>query len=422
MTYNIKYNDFKDQLNGLNPRQLCSRFMKACSNGEVSLVKYMLDDVEINDILKKAYHGQGFLTACSNGQLEVVAEMLNYHNLNIKIDINFIGTPVKNAKEIMNLLVSNKNYSLNVLEELQNAFKYNKTILVKEILNTKQVIEENNNNPHDNLITFNNKWIDLNSILIYACEHNHVEMVKLLLSDKDMVKHADIHFEDDLALNISCHKGHIELIKFLLEDSSLKEHADIHNQEDSPLLNACKSRVEYFKSSLIGEPITYRPQLCVFNDKMMEVIKYLTTSPNLKEHANINAQDDYALIIAFQNDDEELVKFLLNEPKFNSKINVFKHISELKKAHFDSWHDNLCDSEEDLEIDKDDDYNNDGVYNAKVLKYLIKEYGLASNDPEVNIVVDEILENLPKLKAFHQYHILQRDLEINSSKAKTPKI
>jgi len=85
-------------------------------------------------------------------------------------------------------------------------------------------------------------------------------MVKLVLIDKDMIKHANIHFEDDIALNIACFNGNFELVKFLLSDPKLEEHADIHNQGNSPLLNACKGRVQHFKSE-IGSEVTYKPFL-----------------------------------------------------------------------------------------------------------------------------------------------------------------
>jgi len=153
----------------------------------------------------------------------------------------------------------------------------------------------------------------------------------------------------------------------------------------------------------------------------MDVIKYLTVSPELKDHANITAQDNYSLILAFQHDDDELVKLLLTEASLIGKFDIYNHISDLKNLHFELWTENCCEEEEDLERNIKDDYNNDGVYNAKVLKYLIKEYKLF-NDSRISYDMDEILENLPNLKKIYQYNCLQKELEINFPKNKAPKV
>jgi len=76
--------DLQFQIKNMNNRELCSLFTKACSNGEVEVVSYMLDDTEINNVLKKYYHDLGFKTACNNGQVEIVKIMINdYDDLNI---------------------------------------------------------------------------------------------------------------------------------------------------------------------------------------------------------------------------------------------------------------------------------------------------------------------------------------------------
>lgn len=392
--------DFKQQLNGLNTRELHSCFAKACGNGEAALVSHMLDNADINNLLKDAYHNLGFSLACLNGELEIVKNMINnYDKLNIQKASGFNGVPVKNADEVINFLLNDEKYPLDFSAVLQQAISYGRVRVAKLILTNKKIIEENKNNKENNVITIDGNLVSLDSLLIYACEHNHVDMAKFVLSDKDLTKHANIHAENDISLNIACHNGNLELVKLLLA-----EGADIHNQEDSPLLNACKSRTS------------------TLHEKMMDIIKYLTTSPELKEHANIHAQDGYALILAFENDDDELVKFLLTDPNLNNKIDIFNHISELKEAHFQLWNDNGCESEKDLENDKADDYNNDGVYNAKVLKYLLNEYKLVSDDSAINSTMDEILEELPILQKINQHNRLNKTLEINPSTNKTPKI
>lgn len=392
--------NFKQQLNGLNTRELRSRFAKACGDGETALVSYMMDDKAINSVLKDAYHNLGFSIACLNGEFDIVKNMFNnYDNLKIQKASGLNGVPVKNADEIINFLLDDKKYPLDFSAALQQAVSYGRVKIVKLILTHKKVVDENKNNTEANEVIIDNNLVSLNSLLVYACQNNQIDMVNFVLTDKDIFKHADIHYENNIALNISCHNGNLELVKLLLAQC-----ADIHNQEDSPFLNACKARTSDLK------------------DNLMEVIKYLTTSPELKEHADIHAQDDYALILAFENDDDELVKFLLTDPSLNSKIDILKHMTDLKNAHFQLWNENYCHEEKDLENDKADDYNNDGVYNAKVLKYLIKEYKLVSDDPTVNAEINEILEDLPILQKINEQNRLDKGLEVQLTKSTIPKI
>jgi ankyrin repeat protein len=336
--------DFKQQLNGLNTRELRSRFAKACGNGETALVSYMLDDAEINNVLKDAYHNLGFSLACLNGELDIVKNMFNnYEKLNIQKASGLNGgVPSKNADEIINFLLDDEKYPLDFTSALQQAVSYGRVEIVKLILTNKKIVEENKNNKESNVITIDGNLVSLDSLLIYASEHNHLDMVKFVLKDKDLNKHANIHTENDIVLNMACHNGNLELVKLLLA-----EGADIHNQEDSPLLNACKESRRVFGKA-----------------QHMEVIKYLTTSAELSEHSNINAQNGYAVTLAFENDDAELLKFFLEEPSFKGQIDIYQHLNELKQIHSNFW--------DDFEYENEDDTNSyDGEsYNAEVVKYL----------------------------------------------------
>ena len=66
----------------------------------------------------------------------------------------------------------------------------------------------------------------------------------------------------------ACAQGQLEIIKYLLTSAELTEHADIHAENDLGFRSAC----------LEGR---------------LELVKYLLTSPDLKEHADIHADNDY---------------------------------------------------------------------------------------------------------------------------------
>jgi ankyrin repeat protein len=392
--------DFKQQLNGLNTRELRSRFAKACGNGETALVSYMLDDAEINNVLKDAYHNLGFSLACLNGELDIVKNMFNnYEKLNIQKASGLNGgVPSKNADEIINFLLDDEKYPLDFTSALQQAVSYGRVEIVKLILTNKKIVEENKNNKESNVITIDGNLVSLDSLLIYASEHNHLDMVKFVLKDKDLNKHANIHTENDIVLNMACHNGNLELVKLLLA-----EGADIHNQEDSPLLNACKESRRVFGKA-----------------QHMEVIKYLTTSAELSEHSNINAQNGYAVTLAFENDDAELLKFFLEEPSFKGQIDIYQHLNELKQIHSNFW--------DDFEYENEDDTNSyDGEsYNAEVVKYLVSEYGIVSTEPKINNDIEEMIKDMPSLQAIYEKAYLKaklnEDLNCNANNGNKPKL
>ena len=84
----------------------------------------------------------------------------------------------------------------------------------------------------------------------------------------------------------SCQKGHLEIVKYLLISPDLKEHADIHADNDYGFRLACEK----------GH---------------LEIVKYLLTSADLKEHADIHADNDWGFVWACSRGHLEVVKYLL---------------------------------------------------------------------------------------------------------------
>ena len=77
----------------------------------------------------------------------------------------------------------------------------------------------------------------------------------------------------------------------------LKEHADINAQDDWGFSWACR----------YGN---------------LEVVKYLLTSDELKEHANIHADNDYGFRGACENGHLEIVKYLLTSPELKEHADI----------------------------------------------------------------------------------------------------
>jgi hypothetical protein len=75
-----------------------------------------------------------------------------------------------------------------------------------------------------------------------ACYSGNLELVKYLLTSKDLKTHVNIHTNylgsDDYSLLISCQYGHLEIVKYLTSSPDLKEHVNIHTNKDRPLFLA----------------------------------------------------------------------------------------------------------------------------------------------------------------------------------------
>ena len=99
------------------------------------------------------------------------------------------------------------------------------------------------------------------------------------------------------------HQKDLNTVKYLLTSSELKEHANIHYKDNSgmtSLMYAC-------------------------SNGNLELVKYLLTSPELKEHANINHKDKSGynvLMYTCYYRHLELVKYLLSSEELKEHANI----------------------------------------------------------------------------------------------------
>ena len=105
----------------------------------------------------------------------------------------------------------------------------------------------------------------------------------------------------------SCENGHLEVVKYLLTSHDLKEHADIHAKNDYGFRLACVN----------GH---------------LEIVQYLLTSAELKEHADIQAQDNLGFRWACFDGHLELVKYLI----LDMSIEKTKHIEDYLNENQDN--------------------------------------------------------------------------------------
>ena len=101
----------------------------------------------------------------------------------------------------------------------------------------------------------------------------------------------------------ACFMGDLNTVKYLLTSPELKEHADIHHTD------------KYGQNSLMWA--------CTRSH--IDIVKYLLTSSDLKEHSNINNKDKdgvNVLIIACRNGYLDIVKYLLTSSDLKEHVNI----------------------------------------------------------------------------------------------------
>ena len=95
----------------------------------------------------------------------------------------------------------------------------------------------------------------------------------------------------------ACKNDDLDIVKFLLTSPELTEHADIHALNDEGFIWACVQ----------GH---------------LEVVKYLLTSPELTEHADIHAKDDDGFIWACRYGHLEVVQYLLTSAELTEHADI----------------------------------------------------------------------------------------------------
>ena len=102
-----------------------------------------------------------------------------------------------------------------------------------------------------------------------------------------------------------CAQGHLEVVKYLLTSPELTEHADMQAENDGGFIWACR----------YGH---------------LESVKYLLTSLELKEHVDIHAENDSGFSWACDLGHLEVVKYLIIDMNIEKTTHIEKYLNENK--------------------------------------------------------------------------------------------
>jgi ankyrin repeat protein len=183
----------------------------------------------------------------------------------------------------------------------------------------------------------------------------------------------DIHFNKEYFLEKACEYGRLNIVKYLLTSPDLKDHCNITASNN------------------------YCFQIACMNGHI-DVVKYMACSPELKVHSDILDANNYALQLACQNNHVEVVRYLLTSPDL-----------EIHPDINDSTHDSFKLASLRNSLD--------------VLQYLIFDYYIDKNDHIKSIMQtypNSEVEKMFKLRDVHDE--LHQELHIRNLQDKKLKM
>lgn len=234
--------------------------------------------------------------------------MNNWHEMNETADKNreskelndrFIDS-CENGYNIIHLLENNPHVKFNIAKGLLSAAKNGQLEVLIDLL--ERYLPQN---PHIKLYQ-----IDKHRCYNVVCNRGNIEIIDYLLYyyekyNIDLIGNKEIGFYN------ACENGQFQLVKYLLESSKIKGYLNKQEIIDEGFLRACQGE------KIIGK----------FGKEQIEIVKYLLKEPSLKYNANINVENDKALINAALS--KELLEYLLSSPELKYHANIYNQDGEI---------------------------------------------------------------------------------------------
>lgn len=219
-------------------------FMRACYSGNVELVKYLIDKVDVN---MKNFHGDNaFIYACKSGNIELVkylADKIDIHNVNnYGKNVFFTACDEKNIEliyflvdKIDNNIICQYRHTaltwlceygcLDIAEFLIDIIDIHKHGEISPLVSSIKGYYMNkcilqNKRYYDNEYIAKlllNKYIpgkiyeDCCQAFILSCEYGVIDLV-ILMIDKITIESRDEGF------TIACRKGHMDVVEYLMDE------------------------------------------------------------------------------------------------------------------------------------------------------------------------------------------------------------
>ena len=142
----------------------------------------------------------------------------------------------------------------------------------------------------------------MNSPLRKACQNGQLQVVRYLLTGKDLLEHADIHDDDNLALRTACANGQLNIVQYLLTSPELKDREYFqHHPEKGWGFHVTKG-VAAITGGLSEAAAAGH----------LKIVQYILEDENLlhKPHIHDNDNDYDVLFYACMNNHEDVALYL----------------------------------------------------------------------------------------------------------------
>lgn len=110
----------------------------------------------------------------------------------------------------------------------------------------------------------------------------------------------------------ACRIGDLEKVKYLLTSSELSQHADISCINNRPLFMAC-----------------------AWEHK--DIIDYLLLSPDLKKHANVHDNKDIIFNYLLETRKDNILQYLIMDMNIQKNKNIERHLRNFPNLNVKNW-------------------------------------------------------------------------------------
>lgn len=325
-------------------KQLNNDFYTACDNNDIDTVKLLLknDKIDINEHNYNNYDMTPLIIACHKGNLEIVKLLLENDKINIhdedECGINHLSWASKRGhidiiefclekKGLLNV-ASNDNYTeLEIWLCFYNSCRNNHIDIIKLLLNNSSVKLIKPLEPLDK-----KKYCPLYTV----CRYGYCDILILLLEDGRFDKYLNDNSNEDnyfeSPLDAACYYNHINIVKILLEQKNI----DVNNTNElniTPLKCACAAHnIDIVRLLLDDERIkvTFNDissALCNYvDDVSVKIVKLLLDDKRIiTDTLNLTDYDDdnTPFYIACFKGLTDIVKLLIDD----GRIDINKYLN-----------------------------------------------------------------------------------------------
>ncbi|GHU16299.1 hypothetical protein FACS189472_01050 [Alphaproteobacteria bacterium] len=286
----IKYKDI--DINQTEQYKL-TPLMVACEYGRFDIVKLLLSNQKIRKINKTDESGStAFMYACDSGNVELVQYFLDNEKINInKVDKSGDTALTHASAEILDLLLKQKDIDIKIDNRLFLSHCRNSTYCrntdsenEKTAKAVKLLLQLPGHSFDVNQVWDAGWGFHTRTPLMFACESNNLELVKILLEQKNI----DINktAADDLghinAFMLACYMGNTEIVKLLMQRDDL--NTEQISFDDGYTALECASNREIVELLINSKKFNFRKDRHYYFEDQRTTIYFLE-----KNRDNINA-------------------------------------------------------------------------------------------------------------------------------------